>query len=175
MGSEPYLVQRRTPQHKPLRIKDRTHGFACSSHFSSFSSSPLTTQRKCLIHTSCWKAATSPTRGSSKTLTEGLPSRCQYTPMWPPKITPRADIDLYRRSDMEQKPNLLVRLMREPQWSQQHPDIMGPDTCFMYFGPGKSSGYLVYGNGPNQPMNSSVRQKKNVPKCVSPLPSSSRV
>lgn len=70
---------------------------------------------------------------------------------------------------MEQKPNLLVRLMREPQWSQQHPEIMGPDTCFMYFGPGKSSGYLVYGNGPNQPMNSSVRQKKNVPKYEPPL------
>jgi len=65
-------------------------------------------------------------------------------------------------SDVEQNPNLLVRLMREPQWSQQHPDIMGPNTCFMYFGPGKSSGYLIYGNGPNQPMNSSVRQKKGV-------------
>ena len=65
---------------------------------------------------------------------------------------------------MEQKPNLLVRLIREPQWSQQHPEIMGPSTSFMYFGPGKSSGYLIYGNGPNQPMNSSVRQKKGAAK-----------
>jgi hypothetical protein len=69
-----------------------------------------------------------------------------------------------RRNDVEQKPNLLVRLMREPQWSQQHPEIMGPSTSFMYFGPGKSSGYLIYGNGPNQPMNGSVRQKKGVVK-----------
>lgn len=65
---------------------------------------------------------------------------------------------------MEQKPNLLVRLIREPQWSQQHPEIMGPNTSFMYFGPGKSSGYLIYGNGPNQPMNGSVRQKKGAAK-----------
>jgi len=75
------------------------------------------------------------------------------------KLTPRS-----YRNDMEQKPNLLVRLIREPQWSQQHPEIMGPNTSFMYFGPGKSSGYLIYGNGPNQPMNSSVRQKKGAAK-----------
>ena len=74
--------------------------------------------------------------------------------------------DLRYRNDVEQKPNLLVRLIREPQWSQQHPEIMGPTASFMYFGPGKSSGYLIYGNGPDQPMNSSVRQKKGVSKYV---------
>jgi len=64
-------------------------------------------------------------------------------------------------NDVEQNPNLLVRVRREPQWSQQHPEIMGPDTCFMYFGPAKSPGYLIYGNGPNQSMSDSVRQKRN--------------
>ena len=81
----------------------------------------------------------------------------------------RADADPRHRNDMEQKPNLLVRLIREPQWSQQHPEIMGPSTSFMYFGPGKSSGYLIYGNGPNQSMNSSVRQKKGAAKYAFPL------
>lgn len=38
----------------------------------------------------------------------------------------------------------------------------------MYFGPGKSSGYLIYGNGPNQSMNGSVRQKKGVVKYALP-------
>ncbi|KAF9653414.1 hypothetical protein BDM02DRAFT_3108050 [Thelephora ganbajun] len=82
-----------------------------------------------------------------------------------PYFTTFQDLDgrlAFSINDVEQKPNLLVRLMREPQWSQQHPEIMGPSTSFMYFGPGKSSGYLIYGNGPNQPMNSSVRQKKGV-------------
>jgi hypothetical protein len=82
-----------------------------------------------------------------------------------PELTSTFD----HRNDVEQKPNLLVRLMREPQWSQQHPEIMGPNTSFMYFGPEKSSGYLIYGNGPNQPMNSSVRQKKGVAKYAPPL------
>jgi len=64
--------------------------------------------------------------------------------------------------EVEQKPNLLVRVTREPQWSQQHPDIMGPSSSFLYFGPGKSTGYLVYGNSPVQSMASSIRQKKGI-------------
>lgn len=123
--------------------------------------------------TSYWKSVASRTSRPSKTLTGGLLSRCQYAVLLLAYITEtrggkmgtsRANIDLHRRNDVEQKPNLLVRLMREPQWSQQHPEIMGPNTSFMYFGPEKSSGYLIYGNGPNQPMNSSVRQKKGMAK-----------
>jgi len=64
--------------------------------------------------------------------------------------------------EVEQKPNLLVRVTREPQWSQQHPDIMGPSSSFLYFGPAKTAGYLVYGNSPTQPMTGSIRQKKGV-------------
>jgi len=64
--------------------------------------------------------------------------------------------------EVEQKPNLLVRVTREEAWSLQHPDIMGPSAAFLYFGPAKSSGYLVYGNSPTQPMSNSIRQKKGM-------------
>jgi len=62
--------------------------------------------------------------------------------------------------EVERNPNLLVRLTREPEWSQQHPNIMGPNKSFLYFGPDRSLGYLVYGNGPTQPMSNSIRQKR---------------
>ena len=57
-------------------------------------------------------------------------------------------------------PNIIVRLTREAEWSQQHPDIMGPSNAYLYFGPSKTIGYLVYGNLPSQPMSESLRQKK---------------
>ncbi|KAH7926798.1 hypothetical protein BV22DRAFT_1032544 [Leucogyrophana mollusca] len=62
---------------------------------------------------------------------------------------------------VEEKPNLVVQICREAEWSQQHPDIMGPSNAYLYFGPSRTPGYLVYGNGPTQPMTSSIRQKKD--------------
>ncbi|EPQ58887.1 hypothetical protein GLOTRDRAFT_125209 [Gloeophyllum trabeum ATCC 11539] len=64
-------------------------------------------------------------------------------------------------SEFEQNPNLIMTLSREPEWAQLHPDIMGPSNSYLYFGPAKSPGYLVYGNGPTQPMLNSLRQKKD--------------
>ncbi|KZT29491.1 hypothetical protein NEOLEDRAFT_1107259, partial [Neolentinus lepideus HHB14362 ss-1] len=61
----------------------------------------------------------------------------------------------------EQNPNLIMTLSREAEWAQQHPDIMGPSNSYLYFGPAKSPGYLVYGNGPTQSMINSLRQKKD--------------
>jgi len=62
--------------------------------------------------------------------------------------------------EVERNPNIVVRITREPEWSQQHPGIMGPNKSFLYFGPDHSLGYLVYGNSPTQPMSNSVRQKR---------------
>jgi len=63
-------------------------------------------------------------------------------------------------TEVEQNPNLLVKLTREAPWSKQHPQIMGPNNSFLYFGPEHTSGYLVYGNGPTQPMTNSIRRKR---------------
>ena len=43
-------------------------------------------------------------------------------------------------------PNPVVRLIREGDWSQQHPTIMGPDNSYFYLGPESTAGYIVYGN-----------------------------
>ncbi|KAL0950358.1 hypothetical protein HGRIS_010325 [Hohenbuehelia grisea] len=64
-------------------------------------------------------------------------------------------------SEVAQTPNLVVMLSREPAWSQQHPNIMGPTRSFYYFGPGRSPGYLAYGNSPTQAMSNSIRQKRD--------------
>ncbi|KAL4076374.1 hypothetical protein V8B97DRAFT_1913442 [Scleroderma yunnanense] len=57
-------------------------------------------------------------------------------------------------------PNLVVKVTREALWSQQHPDIMGPENAFLYLGPGDSRGYMVYGNGETVNMAHHLRQKK---------------
>ncbi|OCH94507.1 hypothetical protein OBBRIDRAFT_789195 [Obba rivulosa] len=61
---------------------------------------------------------------------------------------------------VEENPNLIVKVTRELDWSQQHPDVMGPDNSFFYFGPSRTPGFLIYGNTPHQPMANSRRQKK---------------
>ena len=53
-----------------------------------------------------------------------------------------------------------MRLTREKPWTQQHPDIMGPSNSYLYFGPNRAPGYLVYGNSPPQSMANARRQKK---------------
>jgi hypothetical protein len=62
---------------------------------------------------------------------------------------------------VEHTPNIVTKLTREAEWAQQHPDIMGPSNSFLYFGPSKTPGYLVYGNLPSQAMADSLRQKKD--------------
>ncbi|EGO02135.1 hypothetical protein SERLA73DRAFT_177918 [Serpula lacrymans var. lacrymans S7.3] len=62
--------------------------------------------------------------------------------------------------EVEENPNLVVQISREADWRQQHPDIMGPNNSYLYFGPSKSPGYLVYGNGPTQSMMGTIKQKK---------------
>ncbi|KAG2138088.1 uncharacterized protein EDB93DRAFT_1242162 [Suillus bovinus] len=64
-----------------------------------------------------------------------------------------SDIFNHGFEDLESRPaftvvNLIVHIAREAAWSQQHPEIMGPSNSFLYFGPSKTPGYLVYGNGP---------------------------
>ncbi|KAK7696071.1 hypothetical protein QCA50_000713 [Cerrena zonata] len=62
---------------------------------------------------------------------------------------------------VDENPNLILKLVREAAWAQQHPNIMGPNSSFFYFGPNRSPGYLVYGNSRTQPMANSRRQKKD--------------
>jgi len=47
--------------------------------------------------------------------------------------------------EIDRNPNPLIRITREAAWSQQHPNIMGPDNAYLYLGPQSSSGYVVYG------------------------------
>jgi len=61
---------------------------------------------------------------------------------------------------IEERPNLIVKITRELDWSQQHPDVMGPDNSFFYFGPSRTPGFLIYGNALQQSMQNSRRQKK---------------
>lgn len=49
-----------------------------------------------------------------------------------------------------QTPNLVTRITRQAEWSQQHPGIMGPDNSFLYFGPETSIGFIMYGNNRTQ-------------------------
>ncbi|THH18394.1 hypothetical protein EW146_g2592 [Bondarzewia mesenterica] len=63
--------------------------------------------------------------------------------------------------EVDRSPNILVRLRREAPWALQHRDIMGPSDAFFYFGPSNMPGYIVYGNTPEQPMNTAVRRKRS--------------
>lgn len=60
---------------------------------------------------------------------------------------------------IDQNANPVIKVSREAQWSQQHPDIMGPENAFLYLGPGSARGYMVYGNGDEVNMANYLRQK----------------
>lgn len=62
---------------------------------------------------------------------------------------------------VDQQVNLIVHIAREAAWSQQHPEIMGPRNSYLYFGPSKTPGYLVYGNGSEVAMVNHLRHKKD--------------
>lgn len=64
--------------------------------------------------------------------------------------------------------NVVIRLTREDDWAQNHPDIMGPRNSFFYFGPSRSTGHLIYGNTPEQAMADSMIQKKDTSTYVHP-------
>jgi hypothetical protein len=66
----------------------------------------------------------------------------------------------YCSAQVEDRPNLVLKLSREAEWAQQHPDIMGPNASFFYFGPSRSAGVLAYGNTPTQPMTNSMKRNK---------------
>ncbi|KIJ94735.1 hypothetical protein K443DRAFT_109862 [Laccaria amethystina LaAM-08-1] len=59
----------------------------------------------------------------------------------------RAAFSMYQAG---QTPNLVTRITRQAEWSQQHPGIMGPDNSFLYFGPETSIGFIMYGNNRTQ-------------------------
>lgn len=55
------------------------------------------------------------------------------------------------RLQASHNPNLIVKLSREPGWSQHHPGTMGPDAAYFYFGPSRPSYSSVYGVGTPTP------------------------
>ncbi|KAG1752389.1 uncharacterized protein EDB91DRAFT_513125 [Suillus paluster] len=62
---------------------------------------------------------------------------------------------------VDQQVNVIVHIAREAAWSQQHPEIMGPSNSYLYFGPSRAPGYLVYGNGAEVAMINHLRQKRD--------------
>ena len=46
---------------------------------------------------------------------------------------------------------------------------MGPNNAYLYFGPNRARGFLVYGNGKEVPMAHQIRQKKDGSTCVTPI------
>ncbi|KAF9004310.1 hypothetical protein BDQ17DRAFT_1424751 [Cyathus striatus] len=48
-------------------------------------------------------------------------------------------------AEASRQPNIIIRLTRELVWSKLHPNIMGPDNSFFYFGPERRQGQLAYG------------------------------
>ncbi|KAG6334330.1 hypothetical protein ID866_4754 [Astraeus odoratus] len=54
----------------------------------------------------------------------------------------------------------VIKVAREAMWSQQHPDIMGPENAFLYLGPSDTRGYMAYGNSEQIPMANHLRQKR---------------
>ncbi|KAH9942596.1 hypothetical protein B0H21DRAFT_696360 [Amylocystis lapponica] len=62
---------------------------------------------------------------------------------------------------VDENPNLIMKLTREAPWAQQHSDIMGPSNSYLYFGPNRTPGYLVYGTSQSTTsMLNSRRQKR---------------
>ena len=43
---------------------------------------------------------------------------------------------------------------------------MGPNNAYLYFGPNRTRGFLVYGNGQEIQMANQIRQKKDSSTCV---------
>ncbi|KAJ3522161.1 hypothetical protein NM688_g8914 [Phlebia brevispora] len=80
---------------------------------------------------------------------------------WPTRFEDLEGRPAFTVTVVEQTPNLLLKLIREAPWAQQHPDIMGPSSSFFYFGPSRTPGYLVYGNSQTQSMANLRKQKKD--------------
>lgn len=55
----------------------------------------------------------------------------------------------------------VVRVTRESPWSQQHQDIMGPSSAFLYLGPENTRGSMAYGNGDVVSMANHLRQRRD--------------
>ena len=60
----------------------------------------------------------------------------------------------------DENPNLIMKIAREAPWAQQHPDIMGPSNSYLYFGPNRIPGHLIYGNSTYQTMAQARHRKK---------------
>ncbi|CDO77200.1 hypothetical protein BN946_scf184747.g13 [Trametes cinnabarina] len=61
---------------------------------------------------------------------------------------------------VDENPNLIMKIAREAPWAQQHPDIMGPNNSYLYFGPNRTPGHLIYGNSTYQTMAQARNRKK---------------
>lgn len=61
---------------------------------------------------------------------------------------------------VDENPNLIMKIAREAPWAQQHPDIMGPSNSYFYFGPNRTPGHLIYGNSTYQTMAQARNRKK---------------
>ena len=61
---------------------------------------------------------------------------------------------------VDENPNLIMRVSREAPWAQQHPDIMGPSNSFFYFGPNRTPGHFIYGNSTYVTMAQARTRKK---------------
>ncbi|KAJ7186171.1 hypothetical protein C8R46DRAFT_882298 [Mycena filopes] len=60
-------------------------------------------------------------------------------------------------------PNLIVKLSRDPAWSQHHPGTMGPDAAYFYFGPSRPSYSSSYASPSNSYSTSSSGGNYGVP------------
>lgn len=69
---------------------------------------------------------------------------------------------------VDENPNLIMKVAREAPWAQQHPDIMGPSNAFLYFGPGRTPGHLIYGNSTYHTMAQARNRKKETSTYVLP-------
>jgi hypothetical protein len=54
---------------------------------------------------------------------------------------------------------MVVRLIREKEWAQQHPDIMGPSNAYLFLGYNDSPGHLAFGNNERKPMANWMKAK----------------
>ncbi|KAI0329640.1 hypothetical protein GY45DRAFT_1346435 [Cubamyces sp. BRFM 1775] len=61
---------------------------------------------------------------------------------------------------VDENPNLIMKIAREAPWAQQHPDIMGPSNSYLYFGPNRTPGHLIYGNSTYHTMAQARHKKK---------------
>ncbi|PIL37617.1 hypothetical protein GSI_01311 [Ganoderma sinense ZZ0214-1] len=61
---------------------------------------------------------------------------------------------------VDENPNLIMKIARETPWASQHSDIMGPPNSYFYFGPNRTPGHLIYGNSTYQTMAQARHRKK---------------